>query len=288
MKDPVIIIGMHRSGLSRVSGILSSAGVFMGADLNENAGSQFFCRLNEWIFTQAGATWDNPYNFSFINDDFNAAVLKNLRRQLSGKTLRKYLGAGRKDFKTFEEIDFDWGWMDSLNTFTIDIWKAILKNAKVIHVHRNPLDVAVSLKDHAYEMKRRREHKTFSGFRRRLLENRFTPERIYDDSLRVLHLNEGFKLWVQYIDEALQVERKTGFETLQLSYENLIAHSDEEIKKLFHFLGFKLTDGLIADLARKPDKLEMNTFLKDKELLGFYQTIKNHPMVTALGYDNLQ
>ena len=69
MTAPVIIIGMHRSGTSMISDILQHLGVFMGADLEYHSESRFFSRLNGWMFYQAGATWDNPYNFKFITDN---------------------------------------------------------------------------------------------------------------------------------------------------------------------------------------------------------------------------
>ena len=49
---------MHRSGTSLVSRILDQSGVMMGKDLQEDHESLFFIGLNEWIYENAGASWE--------------------------------------------------------------------------------------------------------------------------------------------------------------------------------------------------------------------------------------
>jgi hypothetical protein len=69
---PIIILGMHRSGTSMINGLLQRAGVFIGHRQlpSRQHEAVFFLRFNEWIFSQANATWDNVYNFQFIDDRF--------------------------------------------------------------------------------------------------------------------------------------------------------------------------------------------------------------------------
>ena len=50
MANPVVVVGMHRSGTSLVSRILDDCGVMMGKDLQEDHESIFFISLNEWIY----------------------------------------------------------------------------------------------------------------------------------------------------------------------------------------------------------------------------------------------
>ena len=56
MANPVVVVGMHRSGTSLVSRILDDCGVMMGKDLQEDHESLFFIGLNEWIYDNAGAS----------------------------------------------------------------------------------------------------------------------------------------------------------------------------------------------------------------------------------------
>jgi len=67
----------------------------------------------------------------------------------------KYLGfiKGLK-YKSLKELDFPWGWKDPRNTFTIDIWIEVFPNAKLIHIYRNPIDVAESLRKRTLKCKK--------------------------------------------------------------------------------------------------------------------------------------
>lgn len=69
-KEPVIIIGMHRSGTSLLSRVLEQTGVFMGNKKDENNEALFFLKFNDWILKQANATWDNPYNYTCVNEEY--------------------------------------------------------------------------------------------------------------------------------------------------------------------------------------------------------------------------
>src|SRR5437588_6692719 len=59
-RQPVIILGMHRSGTSMVSELLDALGLFVGRELQDDHESTFFLALNETIFARVGASWDNP------------------------------------------------------------------------------------------------------------------------------------------------------------------------------------------------------------------------------------
>ena len=43
------------------------------------------------------------------------------------------------------DIDTRWGWK-TLEILTLPIWKSIFPDSKIIHIYRNPVDVANSLK----------------------------------------------------------------------------------------------------------------------------------------------
>jgi len=149
-KPPIIILGMHRSGTTMLSKILEQLGVFMGWRKEENNEAIFFLKFNDWILKQANATWDNPYNYTLAGEDF-----KNLMAELADKYIKsirrlEYLGFKKfLKYKNLKELDFPWGWKDPRNTFTIDIWLKVFPDAKIIHIYRNPIDVAESLRNRA-------------------------------------------------------------------------------------------------------------------------------------------
>lgn len=288
MNHPVIIIGMEHSGIPLISETLHQAGIFMGEDQNENAESELFGKLNDWIFAQAGATWDSPQNFEFIDEDFSERMTKALRQHLRGRQLRPFLDAARRGYKKVEKFDFDWGWAGSLNTFTIRLWKEIFDDAKIIHVHRNPLDVVESLQKQNEHFKSSLSGGIFKGIKRRSMERKLSRDRIFDLSLRINHTDECVNLWRQYLTRAMNVEEFTGLKTYHVSYENLIKNFMPEAEKLFHFLGFKIPDGSLLEMEKKIKGIKCYTFLKDNELNEYYQSIKNQSLLTELNYHNIR
>lgn len=287
MKDPIIIIGMPRSGASFVSELLHLSGIFMGADRRHNGESQLFADINNWIFAQAGATWDNPYNMQFINDDFKAKVAKNLKRQLKGKSLRQYLGDERKGYRSSERINFDWGWKDPRSTFTLEIWKMLFKDARIIHVYRNPVDAAESLRRYSKEYQQVHLKSFLGGFKRNRLARRLNHQRLYDFSLRALHLDEGYKLWQQYITEANRVQGATGFKVWHVRFESLLEEPKVETEKLFAFLGFKVPDGVYKEMEGQISEKKIYAFRNDKYLNEYYQSIRNQSLVTEMNYHDI-
>ena len=67
--SPIIICGMHRSGTSLLSRILSDIGIFMGKYQDENNESIYFQRLNRWMMSCIASSWDFPRSFNNINKE---------------------------------------------------------------------------------------------------------------------------------------------------------------------------------------------------------------------------
>ena len=65
---PIIVTGMHRSGTSLVSKLLILNNVFLGSKLDVNYESVYFQRINKWILSCNGSTWDNPISLNLLND----------------------------------------------------------------------------------------------------------------------------------------------------------------------------------------------------------------------------
>jgi len=288
MKQPVIIIGMYHSGTGLLAEALAQAGIFMGHDVTKNSESGLFHAMNEWIFLQAGATWDNPYNLRFINTDFSHKITRALRRQLKGKHLKPFLDASRRSYHSFEKFNFDWGWADPLNTFTIEMWKGLFQDAKIIHIYRNPMDVAANLKMQNKLFKEAASGWIFKVIKRRKQEKRLTSQKLFELSLRTNTVDECFKLWEQYIRQAMRVQESSGFASYHLCFEDWVQNFKSESEKLFRFLGFTIPDGSLIEMEAKIKSEKCFSFLKDDELNEYYQSIKNQSLMTELNYHALQ
>ncbi len=284
MTQPIIIISAPHSGASLVSQMLHSAGIFMGADQEENS-SQLFTSINCWLFHQAGATWDNPYNFNFLTPNFEHETHRVLKRQLKGRSFKRYLGQLHRKERSYKKIGFDWGWYAPLSAFTYQIWKSFFEGATIVHVVRNPVDVAAGMKKQASGPDTNKG--LFGGMKRRRHENRLDPGLLYGNSQRVQNLYEGFKLWQQYLNRIDEIQEKHTGRFYELRYEDLLKYPGETMKKIFDFLRFRLPDGIIDNAVVRIDSSRAWVFKTDKSLMEFYHTIKNHSMVVERGYHEI-
>lgn len=131
----VVILGMHRSGTSMVTGVLSNLGVHIGEDLigkyPSNPLGHFedrdFVRLNDQLLKAAGGSWDNPPG--------QAAIIK------QGERMKKEIQIVSNKLLKRELV----GWKDPRTCLTIELFLAELLNPFFIIVTRNPQEVALSL-----------------------------------------------------------------------------------------------------------------------------------------------
>lgn len=286
---PVIIIGMHRSGTSMIANTLGRLGLFMGADLEKNNESKFFIRLNAWLLRECGAKWDRPIPVSMLLNDSNLAKLTidYLSYQLQKLPISQYSGLRR-----FVACDLPfsphspWGWKDPRNTYTLPVWLQIFPNAKVLHVYRNGIDIASSLKVRA-------ENDLVSlGKRHELLKKisfyRFSKKhRGFTGSPTVLDIHNGFSLWEHYIETAFSYERELGVRMHHVRYEDFLENPIEQMATISNFCGLSATVDEINRSVRDIRQSRSFAFQKDPVLMEFYREVKNSGWMQKLGYGTL-
>ena len=133
-----IVLGMHRSGTSMVSGVLERLGVDMGEDQPgrqiSNPLGHFedgdFLVLNNKILSLAGGAWDDPPAL---------AQIMSLSETLIGE-IQFLVSSRRKSNK--EGL---WGWKDPRTSLTINLYLPYLKNPFIVWCQRDPEEVARSL-----------------------------------------------------------------------------------------------------------------------------------------------
>ena len=143
--QPVIILGMHRSGTTMITEMLEQLGLFVGDQKDDNCESLFFYKINKWAFRIGISKIDMPDNMKLMSPSCKNEIITSFDYFLG--SWRRWVYLGKKYFfkyNSIKDIDFAWGWKEPLNTFTIDLWKEIFPEAKIIHIYRNPLDSAAS------------------------------------------------------------------------------------------------------------------------------------------------
>ena len=204
--DPIIITGMHRSGTSLLTRILMEQDIFMGYKLDSNNESVFFQRINKWILSCIGSSWDNPKTLQVLdNEDINL-IINRLDKVLNSR-FSKSLFLGKKDLfynQSLNEMNIVWGWKDPVNTFTLCIWKQLFPNAKIININRHPLDVSSSLVNRELKLRIKDKESLFPEFLSSLLPVLSVNKGDVLSSFNIKNINDGLKLNNAFITTALK------------------------------------------------------------------------------------
>lgn len=288
IKPPVIVLGMHRSGTSLVTGCLIQMGIFMGDDLEENLESKFFIGINDWLLHQAGVSWQDPESFVYAPDEFIILMAEIVDRRLRSGRSREYFGK-HMTYGPLNRLYSGWGWKDPRTTFTWEVWKKLFPDAKVIHVHRNPVDVVYSLtaREKKFMKTTMEPLRTRTGLKKSLFSRHLPARRLYPYTFRALDQQGAFEMWKGYVARALEIHADDPERILHIGFENLIEKPDNEINKIARFTGAKIDDGKITVLKNQIDAGKRFAFLGRSEAVSFYQGIKDDPMVLQLGYGNI-
>ena len=90
--QPILLSGMHRSGTSMVTKILKDFSLEIGHKLDDNNESLFFQRINIWMMSLMGSSWDNPQSFSSINDKIKDDIVYQLQKLIDSRANSLYFG----------------------------------------------------------------------------------------------------------------------------------------------------------------------------------------------------
>ncbi|HUL00926.1 MAG TPA: sulfotransferase [Nitrospirota bacterium] len=249
--DPVIIIGMHRSGTSMVSRTIEALGLFQGIEKDTNNEAFLFQHINDWLLRMSGGAWDYPGPFALLlgNARVRAGAVEFIRKRLASRHAISFFGrSGAINFNTPATVHAPWGWKDPRNTFTLPLWLDIFPNARVIHVLRHGVDVAASLK--ARTEKIENEASSSPGKNKKLRMNplfRFHLPLV--DTLRCTSLEGGFTLWEEYLCEARAHVQALKDHAIEFRYEDFLADPTKNLLQLVEFCGLRASRDNVVRIA---------------------------------------
>lgn len=278
---------MHRSGTTMIASMLRQMGVFLGNDLEENLESMYFLTLNEWILRQSGGSWDNPNAGKwFLNrPEIFQLIYEYIEERINGFPIVSYLGwkrfiRYRGKLKNMRE---PWGWKDPRNTFTLPLWLKLFPDAKVIHIYRNGVSVAVSL--YKRECAHLKLAKTKHNIRKTFGLYKFISKKGgFVWSSRCLSLKDAFTLWEEYTDMALKMMETVNERGFTIRYEDFIQKPFSILSELRDFCNLNCSNDLINKLILqvKSDRATANK--KTPELMTCFEQMSNSLLMQKLGY----
>ncbi len=283
-RQPVIILGMHRSGTSMVSELLDELGLFVGKELQDDHESTYFLDLNEQLFARVGASWDRPLPVS----DFLAceeAVRMSaaaLTADLSGRGVRPFLGR-RATLQTF---DRPWGWKDPRTVVTLPLWLRLFPDARLVYLIRNGVDVAKSLMVRERNLLATRVER----FEARMAKHssRSALDRAgYKGSPRCLGLRGGFDLWAEYVTAAERHLDGVACPVHRVRYEDVLREPMRHLPELARFCGLDDASNRIAAAVGRIDGSRAMAFATDPATAAFYQQVRADPWMVRYGYHDV-
>lgn len=277
---PIIIVGMHRSGTSLLSSLLQDMGIFMGHSRDKNEESRFFLKANHWILNQISASWDDPQNMNYANQEFYDAVSLVLANQIDSIYSKyKYFGPTKMWTSSFKK-EKSWGWKDPRNTFTLPIWLELFPDAEVIGIYRNPWDTILSMNKREHQKVQALKKKKFKGD----WKSYFYKGKISNASFRLLDEDNCFQLWKAYNEKMFEHQDKIK---LLIKYEDLLEDPLPILQSIQENLSqdFRVKPNA---LTTKIDSSRAYAFSNDNpKLIALKDKVNREDIVKQLGYDNL-
>jgi hypothetical protein len=152
MNPPVLIIGAHRSGTSATARALEIVGLQIGQRLDSHRESKALQQLHEDYLQRTGAAWHNPKPFlkHMQTSDGHCDCVEYLRSNI--KTHFGQIFGYRNDPKGIWrrlrlKFGAPWGWKEPRTTLFAPAWLEIFPDARLLHVIREPLAAAESIRE---------------------------------------------------------------------------------------------------------------------------------------------
>ncbi len=201
----VCIAGSHRSGTSMIARVLNLSGLFLGSenDVSTQAVDNpdgfwenlQFVRLNDEILSKQGGAWDVP-PILHMGWEFHPEMA--FYRNRAQELIYQF-----KDHSV-------WGWKDPRNSLTIDFWKSLLPQQKVVICVRNPLEVVQSLSKRGYSSPR-------FGFNLWVAYNEHLLQAVSPENRIITHFDSYFS------NPRAELERVLAFLEMSASEEQMLA-----------------------------------------------------------------
>lgn len=276
--QPLIIIGMHRSGTSLIVRLLNDLGIHLGVKLSRDAESIFFQKINRRIYQSTGSNWGNidALLASMEDENFIQKEVETVLKILFPSTgllrftrgISHHFGPGTWS-SMMRGDDIRWGWKDPRTTMTFPIWLRVFPNARILHVLRNGIDVAIST--HRRSLKQQRK------LWKRIIPLDFIPQ--------TLDFNYCYDLWEKYVSFAINNKGliQPGH-YLEIQYEDLLSQPMDKIKEITRFIEYPIQDELIENVSRQIDRSRRDnsyyTNLYQKEI----RHLEHFELLDQLGY----
>jgi len=288
VRQPVIIMGMARSGTSLIAGLLRRIGLFLGhRKIQQDEEATFFYRLNQILLRRIHGEFDNPAPMRYFLKDRDAVeiTVRCLEADVKSYRIISYLGWSQYlRYRSLQRYDEPWGWKDPQNTYTLPLWLRVFPQAKIVYIVRNGIDVASSLVNfqsniiHNRHIKNQKRSGTLSLRRNLELFG-------FKGAVRCMSMEGSFTLWEEYVAQAEETLGKIGNSRIIVKYEDFLADPKRHLVDLCRFCAIEEASETMMDEVVKGINIDRSrAFLSDPELMSFYGNVKDNSWMLHYGY----
>lgn len=294
MNEPIVVIGMGRSGTKLLTDALERLGVFMGVSQDMNDEALLFLHANIDLLRSAGARWDAPEPIAPALEDPSrrSELAAMVEPRLHGLRALSYLGWPRlARFRSVANQTGLWGWKDPRSTWTLPVWREIFPNLRVVHLLRHGVDVAASLRAVGRSLGMDEEARsagvrlgTFRWRGRRVKRPVFRG-RWVEEAARFDSLEPGLELWSRTVDRARGQMAELGDRAIELRFEDLAGDPEPSIRALGRLCGVEPSREQLDLAAGLVDPSRSAAHERDPELRDFAE--RNSELLGRYGYSDL-
>lgn len=213
-ESPVLVVGMHNSGTSILAEILHQHGLFLGVDAAHHENRFFRSEVNEGLVLGGGDRWAR---LPLLSVDEVLGHRDEVREHLRRHWRQRYRACGWDGRSP-------WGFKDPRTCVLLPLYLEIFTKACVLHIVRDPEDVAASL---AHKRKR---------------------------GVGVMRDAAHWKqLAVACVARVRECAAQHPHPYLEISYEDLCAQPGAVLPRVFDFVGIRFTEQARAFAERRID-----------------------------------
>ena len=291
MSDPIVVIGMGRSGTKLLTDALERLGVFMGVSQDMNDEALLFLHANIDLMRSADARWDAPDAIDPALEDprRRSELAAMVEPRLHGFRALSYLGWPRlARFRSVPNQAGLWGWKDPRSTWTLPVWREIFPNLRAVHLLRHGVDVAASLRAVGRSLGMDEESRqagvrlgTFR-WRGRRVKRPVLQGRWVEEAARFDTLEPAIDLWSRTVDRARAQVAELGDRAVELRFEDLAGDPEPSIRALGRLCGVEPSRAQLDEAAALVDRSRSAAHERDPELSEFAQ--RNAELLARYGY----
>lgn len=275
-RDPLMVVGMHRSGTSLLTQLLQRNGLFMGHQLDRNYESAVLATINDGVLKKARSFWDEPARFQAKIQERGFYLSASEHCRLSWFHQRNQMAFWGTDPTLRVQ---HWGFKDPRLVITLPCWLELFPEARFVFIRRHGVDVAHSLHTrHLTYFSKHFSHASAPAGER--IESGVTTI-----GTRCATLAGAFELWRLYMQQQASWEEKLlamKLPVVSLRYESLLEQPQEALRTLSDGFALSLSDETIAASVGVIRPGRAYAYQTDKKLRQFAK--EQEAALQAFGY----